>query len=138
MGTIGSAVARFAQVLGMHVIGIRRKPRAAGDPVDEMHAFDDFRSLLPRCDWIVLACPLVPQTRGIINVQSLALMKKSAGLINVARGAIRDVMLLPSVVHVLAPADNGGGTVSEFGHKDAKAAGITNITFLDEDVQTYH
>src|SRR4051812_34825339 len=37
MGTIGATVAKFAQVLGMHVIGVRRKPRAEGDPVDEMH-----------------------------------------------------------------------------------------------------
>jgi phosphoglycerate dehydrogenase-like enzyme len=90
MGTIGSAVARFAQVLGMHVIGIRRKPRAAGDPVDEMHALTDLPRLLPRCDWVVLACPLIAETRGIINAQSLASMKKSAGLINVARGALCD------------------------------------------------
>ena len=34
MGTIGATVARFAQTLGMHVIGIRRKPRSDDDPVD--------------------------------------------------------------------------------------------------------
>jgi phosphoglycerate dehydrogenase-like enzyme len=45
---------------------------------------------LPRCDWLVLACPLVPETRGLVNAQSLALMKKTAGLINVARGALCD------------------------------------------------
>lgn len=90
MGTIGSTVARFAQVLGMHVIGIRRKPRTAGDPVDEMHALTEFPALLPRCDWVVLACPLAPETRNLINARSLALMKKSAGLINVARGALCD------------------------------------------------
>ena len=90
MGTIGSTVARFAQVLGMHVIGIRRKPRATSDPVDEMHTLAEFPALLPRCDWVVLACPLVPETRGLINAQSLALMKKSAGLINVARSPLCD------------------------------------------------
>ena len=90
MGTIGSTVARFAQVLGMHVIGIRRQPRAAADPVDEMQTLAELPALLPRCDWIVLACPLVPETRGLINARSLALMKKSAGLINVARGALCD------------------------------------------------
>ncbi len=90
MGTIGSSVARFAQVLGMHVIGIRRRPRAANDPVDEMHGLSELHKLLPRCDWLVLACPLVAETRGMINAQSLALMKKSAGLINVARGALCD------------------------------------------------
>jgi phosphoglycerate dehydrogenase-like enzyme len=90
MGTIGATVARFAQTLGMHVIGIRRKPRAADDPVDEMHALAGLPALLPRCDWLVLACPLVPETRGLVNAQSLALMKKTAGLINVARGALCD------------------------------------------------
>jgi phosphoglycerate dehydrogenase-like enzyme len=90
MGTIGATVARFAQVLGMHVIGIRRKPRAADDPVDEMHTLTELPTLLPRCDWLVLACPLVPETRGLVNAQSLALMKKTAGLINVARGALCD------------------------------------------------
>ncbi|MDB5809786.1 MAG: D-3-phosphoglycerate dehydrogenase (phosphoglycerate dehydrogenase)-like protein [Betaproteobacteria bacterium] len=90
MGTIGATVARFAQVLGMHVIGVRRKPRADGDPVNEMHTLAELPQLLPRCDWLVLACPLVPETRGLINAQSLAAMKKTAGLINVARGALCD------------------------------------------------
>ncbi len=90
MGTIGATVARFAQTLGMHVIGIRRRPRSADDPVDEMHTLADLPKLLPRCDWLVLACPLVPETRGLVNAQSLALMKKTAGLINVARGALCD------------------------------------------------
>ncbi|HEV7820731.1 MAG TPA: D-2-hydroxyacid dehydrogenase [Burkholderiales bacterium] len=90
MGTIGATVARFAQTLGMHVIGIRRQPRAAADPVDEMHTLAGLPKLLPRCDWLVLACPLVPETRGLVNAQSLALMKKTAGLINVARGALCD------------------------------------------------
>ena len=90
MGTIGATVARFAQTLGMHVIGIRRKPRSADDPVDEMHTLADLPKQLPRCDWLVLACPLVPETRGLVNAQSLALMKNSAGLINVARGALCD------------------------------------------------
>lgn len=90
MGNIGGALARFAQALGMHVIGIRRTPRAAGDPVDEMHALAEFPGLLPRCDWVALACPLTAETRGMINAQTLAAMKKDAGLINVARGALCD------------------------------------------------
>ncbi len=90
MGNIGIPVARFAQALGMHVIGIRRKPLAPGDPVDEMHALSELPELLPRCDWIVLACPLTPETRRIINARTLALLKKGAALINVARGGVCD------------------------------------------------
>jgi len=94
MGTIGNAIAAFAQALGMHVIGIRRKPRAASDPVDEMHPLSELPRLLPRCDWVALACPLTPQTRRIINADTLALFKKDAGLINVARGGVCDEQAL--------------------------------------------
>lgn len=90
MGNIGNPVARFAQALGMHVIGIRRKLRAPEDPVHEMHTLSELPKLLPRCDWVLLACPLTQETRYIINTQTLALMKKGAGLINVARGGVAD------------------------------------------------
>lgn len=90
MGHIGSSVARFAQAVGMHVIGIRRNPRAPTDPVNEMHALAALPELLPRCDWVVLACPLNAETRHLINARTLSLMKKDAGLINVARGGVCD------------------------------------------------
>jgi len=98
MGNIGNSIARFVQALGMHVIGIRRKPRAPDDPVDEMHALAELPGLLPRCDWVVLACPLNPETRHLINAQTLASMKQDAGLINVARGGVCDE---PAVIAAL-------------------------------------
>ena len=90
MGNIGTAVARIAQALGMHVIGIRRRPRAPEDPVDELHPLSALRELLPRCDWVVLACPLNAETHHLMNAETFALMKRSAALINVARGRVCD------------------------------------------------
>jgi phosphoglycerate dehydrogenase-like enzyme len=90
MGKIGSPIARFAQALGMHVIGIRRQAKAPGDPVDEMHPLSELPKLLPRCDWVVLACPLTPETKHLINARTLALLKKGAALINVGRGGVCD------------------------------------------------
>ena len=90
MGHIGATVARFAQALGMHVIGIRRSAQQPGDPVDEMHALAALPELLPRCDWIVLACPLTAETRRIVNAETIAKMKPGAGFINVARGGVMD------------------------------------------------
>ena len=90
MGNIGRPIAAFAQALGMHVIGIRRSARTPEDPVHEMHPLPELPKLLPRCDWVVLACPLTAQTRRIINAETLALLKKDAGLINVARGGVCD------------------------------------------------
>jgi phosphoglycerate dehydrogenase-like enzyme len=90
MGKIGSPIARFARALGMRVIGIRRKPKGVDDPVDEMHPLSELPTLLPRCDWVVLACPLTPETKHIINAKTLALFKQGAALINVGRGGICD------------------------------------------------
>lgn len=46
--------------------------------------------LLPRCDIVSLHCPLNDQTHHIINVQTLAMMKPGAMLINTGRGALID------------------------------------------------
>ena len=44
--------------------------------------------LFARSDFVSLHCPLLPQTRGLVNARTLALMKPTALLINVARGAL--------------------------------------------------
>ena len=88
LGTIGTAVARFCQALGMHVIGMRRSARCPEDPVHEMHAPAGLPELLPRCHWVVLACPLTPETRRIMHARTLARLPRGACLINVARGGL--------------------------------------------------
>ena len=90
MGHIGAAFSRLAKALGLHVIGVRRGPRKADDPVDEMHAPDQLDKLLPRADWLMLACPLTPETRAVFNAQRLALLPKGAHILNVARGECID------------------------------------------------
>lgn len=47
-------------------------------------------SLLPACDWLILACPLVPETRNLLDARRLALLPRTAGLVNIARGEIVD------------------------------------------------
>ena len=90
MGGIGAAFARLARALGMRVIGVRRQPKKADDPVDEMHTPDQLDALLPRADWLMLACPLTTETRKLITAQRLALLPKGAHLLNIARGEIID------------------------------------------------
>ncbi len=90
MGQIGAEFARLAQALGMRVIGVRRSPRKADDPVDEMHTPDQLDALLPRAEWVMLACPLTPETRKLITARRLSLLPKGAYLINIARGEVID------------------------------------------------
>lgn len=89
-GGIGAAFARLARALGLHVIGVRRGARKADDPVDEMHTPDQLDALLPRADWLMLACPLTTETRKLITAQRLALLSKGAHIINIARGEVID------------------------------------------------
>jgi phosphoglycerate dehydrogenase-like enzyme len=90
VGAVGTAVARFAQALDMHVIGVRPLPLRSGETVDEMHPPSQLAELLPRAQWLVLACPHTPQTHHLLDAHTLALLPRGAGVINVAHGGLID------------------------------------------------
>jgi phosphoglycerate dehydrogenase-like enzyme len=90
LGKIGAEFARLARVLGLNVIGVRRTGRKPDDPVDELHPPGMLPALLARCDWLVIACPLTPATRGLINAGMIARLPRGARVINIARGEIVD------------------------------------------------
>lgn len=90
VGEIGKTLARIAQVLGMHVIGVRRSPRQVSDPVDEMHPPAALDELLPRAHWLALTCPFTAETRRMIGAARLALLPRGARIVNVARGEVVD------------------------------------------------
>jgi len=58
----------------------------------------DIDSMLAQSDFVVLAAPVTPETRGMINASRLAAMKPDAYLINVARGALIDEPALLSAL----------------------------------------
>jgi phosphoglycerate dehydrogenase-like enzyme len=70
----------------MHVIGFRRDPAAGRGAADSVHTLAELPTFLPRADFVVLTCPLVPETRGVIDARALGLMPASAFLVNVGRG----------------------------------------------------
>lgn len=76
-GRIGSAVARIADALGMHVVTVSSRD---GD--------EAMQGLFGRSDVVSLHCPLTPKTRELINRDSLAYFKPGALLINTARGGL--------------------------------------------------
>ncbi len=88
-GYIGSVIARVLHAAGMKTIGIRRHAAPAAN-FDEVLAPVALDSLLPACDWLIIACPLTPETRHLIDARRLALMKAGAGVANIARGEIID------------------------------------------------
>ncbi len=87
MGAIGSALARICgSGLGMQVLGVRRHPPAAERTPHLRHL--PLADALPQTDYLVLACPLTPQTRGLIDADALNRIKPGARLVNVARGPV--------------------------------------------------
>jgi D-2-hydroxyacid dehydrogenase (NADP+) len=90
LGHIGREFARISRALGLTVIGVRRSPARADEPVDELHPPERLPALLPRADWLVIACPLTAETRGLIGAEALSRLPAGARLINVARGEIVD------------------------------------------------
>lgn len=96
-GYIGATIARVLQTIGMKTIGIRRRVRPT-DYFDEVVPLQDLDALLPTCDWLVLACPLTPETRGLIDARRLALLRPSAGFVNIARGEIVDEAALAAAL----------------------------------------
>lgn len=101
VGTIGSRLALVAQAMGMQVLGLTRRPETLMDGV----LAADKEQLLRQSDIIVLSCPLTEQTRGLIDAQALAHMKREALLINVARGPVVDTRAL---LHALQEKQIGG------------------------------
>jgi phosphoglycerate dehydrogenase-like enzyme len=90
LGRIGGRIARLCKALGMTVIGVRQNVAGGAEGADEVHSFRDFVGLVPRADFVVLACPLTDETRGLVSAAALAAMKPTAHLINVARGRVVD------------------------------------------------
>jgi phosphoglycerate dehydrogenase-like enzyme len=89
LGQIGQAIAERAAVFGMHVVGSRRSG-AAVPGVSAVVPADGWRPLLGEADYVVIAAPLTPETRGMIGAAELATMRPDAYLINIARGEIVD------------------------------------------------
>jgi D-2-hydroxyacid dehydrogenase (NADP+) len=85
-GAIGDRLARLAEAFDMHVIGLRRDPAAGPGGADAVYGVSELARVLPEADFVTLTCPLTKETENLIDSDALGLMKRSAFLVNVARG----------------------------------------------------
>jgi len=90
LGAVGRALAERARALGLRVLAVRRRPAGDPAPAHEQWGPERLPDLLQRSDWLVLAAPLTPATRGLIAAAELALMPAHAILVNLGRGALVD------------------------------------------------
>lgn len=88
LGNTGSATAAIAASLGMKVLAYTSKPQSALP--DGYTKAESLEQLFATADVLSLHCPLTPDTRGLVNDRTLALMKSSAIIINTSRGPVVD------------------------------------------------
>lgn len=90
LGRIGQAIARRANGFDMNILYHSRR-RVSRDIESRLKAkYSPLDELLRESDFVVLTTPLTPETRHMIGAEQLSMMKKTAYLINTARGPVVD------------------------------------------------
>jgi glyoxylate/hydroxypyruvate reductase A len=86
LGELGGTIGPMLRSLHFKVLGWSRRPKSVSG-VESYAGADGLAQMLPRCNIVVCLLPLTPETRGILNAMTLALLPKGAAVVNVARGA---------------------------------------------------
>jgi phosphoglycerate dehydrogenase-like enzyme len=90
LGRVGREVARRAAVFGCRILAANRSPREAGDGIERIYPLTALHEMLPLCDTVAICTAFGPETERLFDASRLALMKRTAFLVNIARGAIID------------------------------------------------
>lgn len=126
-GPIGRQIGAVLHALGMQVVAVRQRPESAG-PDYRTVTYRTLAEVLPRTDWVVLACPLSDETRGLIGADALARLPEGAHLINVARGEVVDE---PALIAALRAGRLAGAYLDVFAHEplpaDSPLWGMPNV-----------
>jgi glycerate dehydrogenase len=94
-GRIGRAVGRIGQAFGMKILATGRSKKVASDGV----TYVDLDTLLRESDVVSLHCPLTPENERMVNMPFLRKMKRTAFLINTARGGLVDEAALAEALN---------------------------------------
>lgn len=109
-GRIGRLVARKASALGMTVLC--HSPNTTPALAAEHHAERvEAGEIFDRSDYVALLCPLTPQTRHVVNAQSLARMRRGSFVVNVSRGPLVDE---PALIAALESGHLAGAALDVF------------------------
>lgn len=112
LGEIGDRAAELCRSLGMRVVGTKRRLENYAGPAHAVYPSSEYRRVMAEADYLVVACSLNEETRGLINDDSISVMKRSAVLINIARGEIVDERAL---VRALKDGRISGAGLDTFG-----------------------
>ncbi len=123
-GLIGKAVARRARGFGMRVLYWTPRRKPAKEEREAGLTYVPFEQLLREADFVSIHSPLNDETRHQISTRELRLMKKTAFLINTARGPIIDEIAL---VQALAKKQVAGAGLDVFEHEPKIDKALTRM-----------
>lgn len=86
LGDIGCYYAGLVKAMGAYVIGVKRRPSAKPDCVDELYTMEELKALLPRADVIFSILPGTAATHHLYTSEYFDMMKDSAVFLNLGRG----------------------------------------------------
>ena len=112
LGNIGREIAKRAKCFGMRVVATKRHPLGElPEGVDKLLSSEELPLLLKEADWVVISAPLTARTQGLIGEGELALMKKSAYLVNISRGKI---VKQKALIKILEEGEIAGAALDVF------------------------
>ncbi len=85
-GSIGSAIGDRLRAFGVDITGVARTAR----PDQGILAADEWKDSLPEYDWVILATPSTDETVALLGAAEISRMKKTAFVVNIARGSCID------------------------------------------------
>src|SRR5436309_1158393 len=100
-----------ASAIGMRVIGVRRKGGSRASGVDRVVAAEQLAEVVGEADYLAIAAPLTPATRGAVSREVISRMRPTAWIMNIARGGIVDE---PAMIEALQAKRIGGAALDVF------------------------
>ena len=116
-GGIGQQLGALLRLLGLRVVVVRSSATPAGEGIETV-CYEAITSVLPKADWLLLACPLTDRTDRLISASAMALLPAGAHLINVARGDVLDELAL---IEALQNGRLAGAYLDVFAHEPLPA-----------------
>jgi len=116
-GPIARTLQPLLSLLRLQVVVVRHSPEPAAPGIETV-TYTQLHQVLPRAHWLLLACPLTPQTRGLVDAAALAQLPRGAQLLNVARG---EVLREADLIEALRSGHLGGAFLDVFEHEPLPA-----------------
>lgn len=120
-GPIGGGIAQVLQAIGVKTVSVGFNAALKGNQSasNEVRHISELNQVLPQAQWLVIACPLSTETRGLINKDTIKLLPDGAHVINIARG---EIIAEPDLIEALKHKKLAGAYLDVFASEPLDAS----------------